>query len=188
MNRLLTLSFLAAAVLVPTSAANAASVPASPTSTFSVVNGVGIPAPKLAAIEHAVAAQANGAFRQSWHTPRISFSAAGIPVLIEPVAEMQKTCGAKAASCHAKTTGATPTPYILLSTLDGLSVNLSHEVLETLADPLGTSRINGRLIEVCDPVETHTYTLDHVSLSDYVTHAFYLPGTTGRTDFMRVMG
>jgi hypothetical protein len=55
-----------------------------------------------------------------------------------------------------------------------VAATLSHEVLETIADPhvnLWVTGPNGTLIsqEVCDPVENGSYEINGVSVSDFVT-------------------
>lgn len=50
------------------------------------------------------------------------------------------------------------------------SLAISHEVLEMLADP------DGKGYEVCDPVAFRQYTIDGVSLSDYVTRNYFVGG------------
>lgn len=57
---------------------------------------------------------------------------------------------------------------------------LSHEVLELFIDPncnLWATNDNGRVysFEVCDPVEAPTYAVDGVSVSNFVTPAWFDP-------------
>lgn len=59
-----------------------------------------------------------------------------------------------------------------------VAATLSHEVLETIADPhvnLWATGPNGWIIsqEVCDPVENSSYDIDGVSVSDFVTPAWF---------------
>jgi hypothetical protein len=59
-----------------------------------------------------------------------------------------------------------------------VAATLSHEVLETIADPhvnLWATGPDGFVIsqEVCDPVENSSYDIDGVSVSDFVTPAWF---------------
>jgi hypothetical protein len=67
---------------------------------------------------------------------------------------------------------------------------LSHEVLEMLVDPncnLWASDGHGKVysVEVCDPVEAPTYVVNGVSVSNFVTPAWFDPlaDKNGRTQF-----
>jgi hypothetical protein len=66
------------------------------------------------------------------------------------------------------------------------SLTASHELLEMLVDPLGNRILPGPsptggkdevhfLVEVCDPCQAprHSYTIDGVTVSDFLTPAFY---------------
>lgn len=78
---------------------------------------------------------------------------------------------------------------------DQLSITLSHELLEMLADPSGTRFIqavdldpySGRqqvnyLVEVCDPCATFSYDIDGVPVSDFVLPSFYDPFAADEAD------
>lgn len=64
-----------------------------------------------------------------------------------------------------------------------LSVTVSHELLEMLADPLLAkavqSTLDGRFwaYEICDAVENDSYTLGGVALSDFVLPQYFEPPT-----------
>lgn len=67
-----------------------------------------------------------------------------------------------------------------------VAATLSHEVLETIADPhvnLWVTGPGGTLVsqEVCDPVENHSYEINGVSVSNFVTPNWFdahaAPGT-----------
>lgn len=69
---------------------------------------------------------------------------------------------------------------------------LSHEVLETLGDPLATicvDALDGRVfaLEVCDAVENFQYEIDGVVVSDFVFPAYFHGGSTGPWDFLSVL-
>jgi len=77
-------------------------------------------------------------------------------------------------------------PYAYVSDEAHWSVAVSHEVLEMLVDPTLSAfkagsignpprRVNF-LIEVCDPCQAVVYSVDGVSVSDFVTPAYFDPG------------
>jgi hypothetical protein len=71
--------------------------------------------------------------------------------------------------------------------IEGLSVTLSHEILEMLADPgvnlyaLGPAYVRSKWrtvsypYEVCDPVQGNTYISDGVAVSDFVFPEWFEP-------------
>jgi hypothetical protein len=73
--------------------------------------------------------------------------------------------------------------FPLLDKQDGsdLSVTISHELLEMLADPYLTrcvqSPLDGKFwaLEVCDAVENDVYTFDGIALSNFVTPHYFEP-------------
>lgn len=82
--------------------------------------------------------------------------------------------------------------FPLLDAGDGVhwSVTVSHEILELLADPmlgLCFQAPDGRIWagEVCDAVEADTYTIDGVSVSNFVLPSYFQPPKHATTyDFM----
>ena len=79
-------------------------------------------------------------------------------------------------------------PFSLVQASDEWSVTASHETLEMLADPFGERLIAGAppkeakdqkrvefLVEVCDPSEAFTYTVNDVEVSDFYTPRFFDP-------------
>lgn len=76
------------------------------------------------------------------------------------------------------------------------SVTLSHEVLETIADPYANLYVSGPhpgdgrhkvlySYEVCDPVQTQTYDIDGVKSSNFVLPSYFCPLVAGaRNDFL----
>lgn len=74
---------------------------------------------------------------------------------------------------------------------------LSHETMEMLVDPYGvqTAADAGSnwfakfyLMEVADPVEDYTYTVDNVAVSDFVYPTYFVPGEAGPYDKLGVVG
>jgi hypothetical protein len=80
-------------------------------------------------------------------------------------------------------------PYALVGLGSDWPIVASHELLELLADPSGSTTRSGPspmggsivdfLVEVCDPCqgEGSAYTVDGVSVSDFATPAFYGGGS-----------
>lgn len=133
-----------------------------PTRTFTIINRYGIKARELWRIEGAIMIQSRQLHRY-WGTPIAHFGAAGWPVILEE--------GSEAFAGHDV---AGRRPYIAISVTplpvlgnawwdaDWWSDALSHEVLETLADPQTTGR------EVCDPVQDRSYRIRGILVSDFI--------------------
>jgi len=78
------------------------------------------------------------------------------------------------------------------------STTLSHEVLELLADPTAVMTVTGPSpkgkkgtvhydLEVCDPTQGDSYTIDHVVVSNFVTPGYFgLAGGSGHTNFLNL--
>ncbi|HEU0316450.1 MAG TPA: hypothetical protein VFR49_03915, partial [Solirubrobacteraceae bacterium] len=78
-------------------------------------------------------------------------------------------------------------PYATIEYAADWSLGASHELLEMLVDPLGERVVSGPaptdgtevhfLVEVCDPCQeaNHAYAIDGVSVSDFLTRAYYDP-------------
>lgn len=77
-----------------------------------------------------------------------------------------------------------------------LSIAISHELLEMLVDPWGNRLTPGPdidpaaggrqvyyLVEVSDPCEVTSYTIDGVQVSDFILPTFYDPNANGPVDF-----
>lgn len=134
-----------------------------PTRIFTISNKyAGLSPDALRRIEHAIVIQSRQ-LRRYWGTPVARFGPGGIPVTLEETT--WAFAGHDLSRNH---------PYIAISveSLPGLgnrwwdadwwSMSLSHEILETLADPRLTSR------EVCDPVNDRSYRIKGVLVSDFV--------------------
>ena len=78
------------------------------------------------------------------------------------------------------------TPYANVEASEDWSVTASHELLEMLADPYGHRLVSAPsidpttdghmvyyLIEVADPCEVFSYSIDSVAVSDFVTREYY---------------
>jgi hypothetical protein len=91
-------------------------------------------------------------------------------------------------------------PYAEAVYGDQLSIAISHELLEMLVDPQGTTfrqaidcdpysggqRVS-YLLEVCDPCETTSYEIDGVPVSDFIFPAFYYPYAEAPFDQCRTL-
>ena len=80
---------------------------------------------------------------------------------------------------------------------DNTTVTISHEMLEMLVDPYGNRFIQAPdidpsaldrhlvsyLVEVGDPCETFSYSIDGVSVSDFVTPEYYNNNAPLNTEF-----
>jgi hypothetical protein len=85
-------------------------------------------------------------------------------------------------------------PFSLVQVDASWPLTVSHETLEMLADPFGNRTIAGSpppqardkkvghfkrvvyLVEVCDPCETQTYSINGIDVSDFITRHYYDPG------------
>jgi hypothetical protein len=146
---------------------------------FTVVNDAGVPPAELWQAEWAVQLQSAEAALW-WKTPVASFGQDGWAVTLEPGAPEQ--CAGGDIGCHgadsslwaAVEVGAPGVPW---------TETFSHEVLETLADPipaLGTPWPR----EICDPVDVR-YLSHGVWLQDFVLPAAFATPLRGRLDFLR---
>jgi hypothetical protein len=78
------------------------------------------------------------------------------------------------------------------------SCTLSHEVLELLADPTAVLTVIGPApegdprgvyydVEVCDPTQGDTYTIEGITVSNFVGRSYYdLTGGTGQTNHLNL--
>jgi len=75
---------------------------------------------------------------------------------------------------------------------------LSHEVLELLGDPTAVMTVSGPApggrpgsvyydLEVCDPTQGDSYSIDGVTVSNFVGRAYFnLPGGSGTTNYLKL--
>lgn len=81
-----------------------------------------------------------------------------------------------------------------------LSIGISHELLEMLVDPWGDRftpaadvdpNHPGRqvfyLVEVCDPCEVSSYSVEGVQVSDFILPSFYEPDATRPVDYLNTL-
>jgi hypothetical protein len=85
-------------------------------------------------------------------------------------------------------------PYALVEASEGVSVTLSHEVLEMVADPYGNHLVGAAhplerarrvnyLLEVCDPCLATWYPVNGIPVSDFYTPGYFDPVRTDGTRY-----
>jgi hypothetical protein len=160
----------------PVHVAEAACPAGAPVQTITVVNQANVRPAALALVENAVVAQSLQV-RAAWGTPCVVFGTGGWKLYLktgtsgEPWGE------------HFSNRGL---PYLLVWTgalsYPGWSTDFSHEIVETLVDPVNAHYIRDLVsnqLEVADPVEHHAYQLRRVYVSDFVLPAWYAGAQTG---------
>ncbi len=115
-----------------------------------------------------------------------------VPVDYWPVVIRDDINAPGAAGYHTDNNGQ---PFSLVQADAGWELTASHEALEMLVDPFGSRTISGApppqapqqiqdmqlvnyLVEVCDPCEAITYSVNGQLLTDFITPNYYDPTTT----------
>jgi len=120
---------------------------------------------------------------------------ASIPLVIVPEGKLES-------SEHAFHITEDGQPIAFVEAREGWSLAASHELLEVVCDPYGKTKVSGRsiadtatadqlvgdsdahpqsqgqvayLLEICDPCQTSTYTVNGFEVSDFVTPQYYAP-------------
>jgi hypothetical protein len=167
-----------------------------PVQTLTVVNEANVSASALAKVKNAVTVQSLQ-LRAAWGTPCVQFSSSGWRVYLQTGYEPEST-GSYTMQIGGDHFGAgvhgpywEGSPYALVLTgaasYESWSYAFSHEILEALVDPgdntYWTWPGDGvrQLLEVCDPVENYTYTLDSVTVEDFTLPAAW-SGSSGPYD------
>jgi hypothetical protein len=102
-----------------------------------------------------------------------------------------------AAAYHDRLANGAPVAYFArqdytshTSGAESLSVDISHECIETIGDP-GANRwadvagdASEKAIELCDQVQNLTYEVDGVAVSDFLHQSAFDPGATGPFDHL----
>ena len=149
--------------------------------TLTVVDAAGVPSIELAAEERAVEAQ-SAQLAVVWGTPRVRFGSGGWVVTLTDDKAMMPSDDS---GFHSGGGGTQPAAGVLSG--PGWTVRLSHEVLEMLVDPTAAASLNGKSLEVCDPVNSYHYMLDGVAVSDFVLPNWF-SGRRGVADFADALG
>jgi hypothetical protein len=161
-------------------------------------SSAGVPQATMQQIAAALQQQVDGDFAPVWGVRAdIAVLAAGSPVPAGawPIKIMDDIGGA--GGVHLDDQGQ---PYAEAVNGAELSIAISHELLEMLADPWGNRftpaadidpRSDGHqvfyLVEVGDPCEVSSYRINGVAVSDFIFPSFYDPQATGPVDFLGVL-
>jgi hypothetical protein len=156
-----------------------------------VSQSTSIKAPELNRTAAAVQKQVTRDYTPVWKvvaTVSAFASLSDVPNGYWPVIVMDDIHTSGAAGVHQDRNGQ---PYALVQSGASWSLTASHEVLEMLTDPFGNRLVSGRslkpgqgrvefLLEVCDPSEdaSFAYTVNGITVSDFITPAFYDPVTS----------
>jgi hypothetical protein len=160
----------------PASVADAGCSAGTPVQTITIVNQANVRPVALALVENAVVAQSLQV-HAAWGTPCVVFGAGGWKLYLKTGVSGQPW------GEHFSNRGL---PYLLVwtgaLTWQGWSTVISHEIVETLVDPVNAHYIRDLVsnqLEVADPVEDHAYKLRGVYVSDFVLPAWYAGAQTG---------
>lgn len=147
-----------------------------------IVNDAHIPAREVRAVQRALEIQVNTDLRRWWHVGRVAFRRQGLRVL---VVRRDLLGGGLPPGWHGIDGRGRPFAYVLYQT--GWTTTMSHELLEMLLNPYGRNTSAGYQREICDPVQSATYTVAGVTVSDFVTPAWFRPGSSGPWDALRLL-
>ena len=141
-----------------------------------------------ASIAAAVQKQVQGDFSPLWQVDAtMSYfpTLDDVPVGYWPIIIVDQLSDPNAGGFHTDKNGQ---PYALVLSQGQVSVDVSHECLEMLADPFGSRTLAGDsikpgqgrveyLVEVCDPCEgdAYTYSVNGLPVSDFYTPHFFDP-------------
>ena len=180
-----TVALVAALVLlaaVPTSAVAASS------QTFTLIDQAGVKQSTVRSYEAAVTNQSYQ-LRAYWGTPIVRWGPGGWPVYLQVYTAQEaldnngQPIAGVTDAYHLPVAGL-PTIYVPTDgSAQGWSVDLSHEVIETLVDPYPSSTGH----EACDPVAGNEYGIGGVFVSDFATPRYFGMTNSGRFDFMRIL-
>ncbi|MGZ4530795.1 MAG: hypothetical protein ACXVXP_00415 [Mycobacteriaceae bacterium] len=163
-----------------------------PVQTITVVNQAGARPDALTRVERAATDQSLQ-LRAAWATPCVRFGPGGWKLTLQRGTPVHNDDGSTTYSlegqhCPGDVGCAAGAPYAMVYTggltYDAWARGFTHEVVEMLVDPTGSRYWRLGKLEVCDPVENLTYTLDGVAVSDF-TLPTYFGGGPGPWDQMR---
>lgn len=141
-----------------------------PVQTITVLDEAGVRPWALAKVENALVAQSLQ-LRAAWGTPCVQFAANGWPLYLVPdingwtlhYAPSDTGVGSFSDNTACSHRPDVLLPCALVSKDEDWTVDASHELLEMLVDPSTEGE------EICDPVETITYQVDGVWVSEFIT-------------------
>jgi hypothetical protein len=155
-----------------------------------------VPFGRIAEVSAAVQKQVADDFRPAWGIDATvdPFPAlTSVPVGYWPVV-VRDDIGVNQAGVHLNDTA--DKPFALVTFRTGWPLSVSHEVLEMLADPLGTVFLPGPsvmpgqgvveyLVEVCDPCQAagFGYRVNEETLADFVLPSYYTSFVAGQHSF-----
>jgi hypothetical protein len=170
-------------------------------------DGSQLSAAVLQQIADAVQAQINGEFSAEWGAQcsiRVAADAHDVHAGEWAFAFLPSLPDAPDASAYHDVKAGVPYSLCAVTTCasllgpDGISVDVSHEILETFGDQganLYAFDGHGKLhaVEMCDAVEMQTYVKTAkdgtaVHVSNWLTRAFFVPGAKGPFDYMTAAG
>ena len=159
-------------------------------------SSAGVPAATLQQYAIALQQQVDNDFAPVWGVRAdITVLAAGspLPAGVWPIKIVDDIGGAGGVHLDAQAQ-----PYAEAVNDPELSIAISHELLEMLADPWGNRftpaadldpNSDGHqvfyLVEVGDPCEVSSYDIDGVAVSDFIRPSFYDPSAAGPVDFLQ---
>lgn len=153
---------------------------ASPVQTITVVNRAGVSAAAVNRAITALTVQVNHDLRRYWPGPSVVLKSAprsqGERLILArdwgTVRGVQLIGG-----FHDVTSGGVPFAVVDFASLQGSwTVLASHELLEMLVDAHPFVILNGLGLEICDPAEQVTYTINGVRVADFVTPSWFERG------------
>jgi hypothetical protein len=150
-----------------------------PVQTITVVNQANVRPRALEKVELAVTDQSMQ-LRAAWGTPCVQFAPGGWAFTLTPGAPTVNPDGSVSTTIggHHYYVGTVVSAAIQTggTTYQTWARAFTHEVDEALVDPTDAVRWRFGLLEVCDPVEDWTYTLDGVQVSDFVLPSYFSGG------------
>jgi hypothetical protein len=174
-----------------------------------------IPKNDFRAALQALRRQCNEDFQPEWNMPCVLRSATpnikgtapieGIHdaiIYVGDQSEDPNTGIDQALGYHSATHKGVPYGFIYLDVVSAFgeewTTTLSHEILELLADPSAVLTVSGPSpknshhfvnfdLEVCDPTQGDSYDIDGITVSNFVTRAYFgIAGGAARTNFLNL--
>ena len=170
--------------------------PGAPVQILTVVNQANASPWALAKVENAIVAQSLQ-LRAAWGTPCVQFGPGGWNVYLrtgyrpEPDGGYTMQVGGEHYGVGYRGPDWQGQPYAIVdtgaATHAAWSYAFSHEIVEMLVDPTDADYHtwpdgSRQLLEVCDPVEQYTYTIDGVSVDDFTLSAAWSAAPSGPYD------
>jgi len=132
----------------------------------------------------ALTIQVNRDLRSSWPGPRVVVQAANTGrgarwrLTVAPLSDNTPVSGTHGENSRGVWATVYPSSGV------AWTWSASHELLEMLEDPTGHVWTGAAQREICDPVESVGYFIRGVIVSDFVTPAYFWPGSSGPWDYL----